>query len=433
MKDATKKLINKIYEKLDELFPTEPKDFNPSLFGRKEETILDVSELLDGIGNEDECAEALEELKNHRMAKTGLFFYGVQVLYHPDTEMVAARDIHACDIRVYSKDNEPYANVRFVDGIKELDDDGRIICNARDFTINAGSLEDCLYDMKWSDGADHDHLDGRYIRYNPDSIRTFYKMFKDQKPVYFIRMTKDLQKSFAESWTKDVYRYDPNMTSSENGWGLTFAMWQDHLVEDYNGLYFSEDITEEEVEMLTGKCRGSFFDKEIRRYYNAVNHKEDHAGDVAKFESMKKNLQNIVDKNSDDLLSRAGRTLRDALKEQNEILGGQNALLKKADNEGKHIFEQDELRELDRQLHDMENRYFLDCGWVSFMFLDDESDDIARNASINGSQEVFSDGSFWLNMPYNTQSTTVQRSMADGIVKLAGKEGIKLGYTVTLN
>lgn len=144
------------------------------------------------------------------------------------------------------------------------------------------------------------------IEIDSDSIDTFYGYaVNNDKIVYFSNLTP---KKVDEWWNldcPDLYRFSTNKKRENNWFGLNLIYFNNLLIErGFNDFYIQNNITEEEVELLTKGRENARVSIELWRAINARNLSQGEieylTEQVKKYEEK---IQAVIDKHCDEILA----------------------------------------------------------------------------------------------------------------------------------
>jgi len=233
---------------------------------------------------------------------------------------------------------------------------------------------------------------------DPDSVEQFYG-FDGQISV-------NLTPRFVDEWYNydcpTLYRYTPNKERHTNMLGMPICHFSTNLVEStWSDAYVNESITEKEAEALTKDYSHTLISREIRNALRAKKIKE--SGQVEEIEkfvnAFDQKVQRVIHKHHHYIMSELTSRL------------GTRA---KTGTDGTTV---------------IDTNFGLDCGFINIYTTDPEYKEkrsILRNAKSSTSP--------WMDieLPYATQSTTIQRMQFDIIKDIVSQElGITL-YAQTL-
>lgn len=379
----------------------------------KPRTIINIKQLATyKTATEDEKKELLEAALNHRMSKSGIYFKGYHLFMDTKTYDVKTEDIHFVTVKVVNSRNKPKAIATFNSNISKVELNGKYFyrngTEPLQLQMNAANLDNIFYHGSyWVDGdtASHDMLTEAIV-FTPDSIEEFYGFGK----VSFVKFTKSVVEKFWNS-EEDLYRYNTNLTSHSNGWGLCFAIWSCKLIErGWGTAYVDEDIRLDEIDAIAEGHEDSWVVRDARRKYKTVHTTDEEEKNkvIGIVDGKINEIQELVNANEEYIVDYAidnmGVTIPDA----------------STDDKKKYLASKDGL-------------YGLDCGFLYFRFSDSDTNEKVKEAADYGSSLCYSDGTFTLNIPVFCQSTNIQRMQAAAIKKLAEDKGIKISYHTVLD
>lgn len=225
---------------------------------------------------------------------------------------------------------------------------------------------------------------------SPESIEQFYEFDGN--------ISVNLAPAFVAKWWNydcpDIYRHSPNKYGHTNMLGMPICHFSHKLVESsWTAVYIGEDITEEEVTLLTKE-------REHTRIYSTMqsvlkarelkNKTEEIEALKEKVASFDQKVQQVIDTHKGEILAH----IADAF--------GSRVLVKKVDESNPSQV---------TELHINDN-FGLDCGFLNIFTA---NKDYSDNRTLL--RQLDSNTMPWMNvdMPYNTQSLTVNRVQFDKV------------------
>ena len=395
----------------------------------KEQVVVDVSETICyKEASNNEKAMLVDMLKNHRVHR-GINKNGYRMFFDENDMKIKTQDIGIVSILVQRKMNRPVAIATFIDTVDKIFIGNH--CYSREVVMDEGhekiypiklkmpanQIENAFYNAKYfiADDTNSHEMDFENIRFDQESIETFYG-FDGQ---YCVEFTPRILDRYWNSNSLDLYRYTINKMSAENGFGLNFPIFTDKLIEVDWGAVYIDDITEEEIAMISPGHEDSWIVKEIKKKYFA-QHNDDEADKEKKKEKINElinNIQNVINSSDENIIDFAI-----------DKVGSSTAAFE--DITDKAI----RLNAKKNFLAKTENSFGLDCGFIYFMFKDDALRDLCKETAEYGLSRVFKDGTFCINLPYENQSTTIKRYQAMIIKDIVKNNlGIDISYKTVLD
>lgn len=358
----------------------------------------------------EEKAKMEEFMKNHRACTHGIFNYGYKVHYVQETKSIEIDDVHVATMLVKASHNRPQLILTFNDNVKYVKVNNTFFFRDADhpvsLKIDAARMDDIMYNAEVAIDDNIISFDAPLIKVDPESIDTFYS-FNSQK---YIKLTPSMRKRY---WNNPctLVRYDINKSSTSNGWGITYAVWRNNIIEIDGGIYL-DDITEEELNDLISGYENTYTARTLKKKFAAMNN--DNEDDKEKKKALAKQkidaVQRIIDENENFILVEMARQLHCPFNpdDNNETI--KQNLVK----------------------HELATCGF-DCGFLYFQFKDSADNDLIQEVSEYGMNCCYSSGKFSLKIPYDNQSTTFKSVEATIITNLAKEKGINLSYLTVLD
>lgn len=360
--------------------------------------------------SDEEKAKMEEFMANHRACTHGIFNYGFKVHYVKETKSIEIDDAHVATMLVKAVHNRPQLILTFNDNVKYVK--VRTTYFFRDaerpvaMKIDAARMDDIMYDADVCIDGQIIKFDAPLIKVDPESIDTFYA-FNEQK---YVRLTPAMRKRYWQN-PCTLTRYDVNKSSTSNGWGITYAVWRNNIIEIDGGIYL-DDITKEELDELISGYENSGTARTMRHKFAAMNNEDEEDKEQKKALAKQKiaAVQKIIDDNEANILTEMSRLLHCPANPSDDCDTMRQRLVK----------------------HELAS-CGLDCGYLYFQFSDSADNELIQEVSEYGMSGCYSSGKFSLRIPYDNQSTTFKRIEAMIIQRLAKEKGINLSYLTVLD
>lgn len=381
--------------------------------------------------SDEEKAFIKETLLNHRISK-GIFCKGFKMFLDSKSMDIKTEDIHIVNVEVISKNNRPKAIATFTDDIESIILGGKgfrreVYLNA-DKTIekiqpiqvimSANDMEIAFDNAKYKRANDSTIYKMSYsmIRFSENSITEYYSFGKTS----CVKLTPAMVNKYWNGNDFTLTKHTVNLDSHANGWGLIFPTWSDQLIYvDWGSVYIEEELTEEEINIISKGHEDSWIIKDVRQKYRAMhnNDEEDKSNKKEKMNNIIKSFETVINNHDEEIINGVISKLGfnssdfDSITDRvNRINAKRNFLAKREANFG------------------------FDCGFLYFRFKDEELNDLAKEVATYGLDKFCSDGTFILDIPYENQSTTIKRFEAQIIRDLLKENALpEISYKTVLD
>lgn len=307
--------------------------------------------------------------------------------------IVKKRFIALYELLFFNKNNKPYVEIKRINKEATL-----YIPNSKSYVKKDKDTIVCLY-KNFERFKDLNDLRDSDFVINKNSIKRFYNFGN----IFFVNPTK----KWVDLWwgydCPNLYRFMPNIEGTSNGWGLALDCWQNQLVEyNWNSVYIGEDITEEEVEKFAGDRPHTSVYKQMMAVLNAREMtEEEKKTKIRKAEKIEEEIQKIIDKNKKEILLKTAKRYTTSFDENEKL-------------------ERASIEELHDYLSDLEKDFCLDCGFLYISLADNRLELFREIAEYDNSR--FNSGAMKINPPFNGQSTTIKKEMANHIKEVIERE-----------
>ena len=328
-------------------------------------------------------------------ARKKVFMYGYE-LNRSDIG-ISYSNIAVGTIRWFSLNNRPYAEVHFkagyMPGERFYNRTSRIL-NDSTYFVSASNM-DLLDEFEVMVADVPQTVTPKNFRITSD-FEHFYRCGHH----YFVKLTDAWFKKVNVS--NELFLVEPNVISSDNDWGLTLQLYEDHLLGADGLDYYMKENSDDILEWFAGESRFSSAIhvaamKEIQRRKRSSDEKA-----VATRKAC-----NALDMLNDTLRIKRHEVLHNAL----HLLGVPDI--------------PESVIAMEKILEKINGNFGLDCGFTHFSFADEELREAAITASDNLEDDHYhyfsSTGEFMLDLGFATQSTTIQKALAEAAIAVLGE------------
>ena len=229
----------------------------------KQASLLDIRnlEFYKQMGT-DEQASVLNEFKTIdppiRIARSGYNYRGFHFKLNMETWELEAKAIRFASVLYTNERNRPKSVVTFDDDVEQVRYYDNVYTKRApghrlSFGVKAHLVDDFLYHCKYwrrddpTDIAREHEVSKSGVVVDPNStVKSFYSVGN----VLYTKLTKAAVMK-AVNACENIYRHEPNFSSTENWFGIAFAVWQTTLL-DFSSfpVAVDEDIRLDEINIL---------------------------------------------------------------------------------------------------------------------------------------------------------------------------------------
>ena len=347
---------------------------------------------LEEFRNLDEREKELFRRRAMATARKKVFMYGYE-LNRSDIG-ISYSNITVGTIHWFSLNNRPYAEVHFKDGYmpgEAFYSRTSKVINDNTYFVGAANM-DLLdeFEVKIADET-------QYVSPKNFRITSDFEQFYRNGHHYFVKFTDSWYRKVNDG--EELVIVTPNLRSTDNDWGLTLQLYEDHVLGADGIDYYMQDNSNEVLEWFAND--GKFSSrihivamKEIQRRKKSKDEKD--------AETVK--ACDALDMLNDTLRIKRAKLFHDAL----HLLGV------------KEIPES--MQVMKEILEKIDRNFKMDCGFIYFFFTEEEMKEAAITASKNlendSSHYFTSVGEFGLDLGFATQSTTILKALAKAAVAI---------------